>query len=202
MEETVTDNSRNAQLQRIASELRVSIRKAAIRRAPNTLAGVEEDGIGPINGAGRARVSLPGPGIERDGALAHDLATLRSTYDIAGAPFTSHRRILGRFIIVIKDFARELLVQLLARQSVYNGAATRAIVHLKDRLDAIAAEQARMARRLAAIESRIGAAPPASEARPARPSGAGARTEALELRRLNERLTALENAVAGRRRRV
>jgi hypothetical protein len=102
----------------------------------------------------------------------------------------------------MKNFARELLVQLLVRQSMHNGAATRALTHLKDRLDAVAAEQARIAQRLAALESRLGAGPLQPESKPARPPGAGARLEAVELGRLNDRLTALEDTVAGRRRRA
>jgi hypothetical protein len=194
-------DSQKARYESIASELRVSIRRAGIRQTAISMTALEEAEVGAIS-TGPTRISLPGIGAERDGAIAHDLAMLRSTYDIAGAPFTSHRPVLGRFIIPIKNFARELLVQLLARQSLYNGAATRAITHLKDRLDAINAEQVRIARRLAAIESRISAAPQAPEARPGRPPGAGARVDELELRRLNDRLTALEEALAGRQRRA
>jgi hypothetical protein len=201
MKPDAADDNQKARHESIASELRVSIRKASIQHAPVSMA-VEEDGVGVNLATGRARISLPGFGAEREGAIAHDLAVLRSTYDIAGAPFTSHRRVLGRFIILIKDLARELLVQLLARQSQYNGAAARAITHLNDRLDSINAEQARIARRLAAIESRIGAQPQSPEARPPRPPGAGAHVEALELRRFNDRLTALEDAIAGRHRRA
>ena len=78
---------------------------------------------------------------------------MRSTYDIAGAPFTSHRKFLGRVIISIKNLARELLLQLLARQSAYNGAAVRVIGHLTHKLGSLEAEHARMAQRLAALEA-------------------------------------------------
>ena len=84
---------------------------------------------------------------------------LRSTYDMAGAPFTSHRQVLGRLIIFFKNIARELLVQLLARQSAYNGAAVRAITHLKHRLDTLADEQRRIMQRLDALEARFGEGP-------------------------------------------
>jgi 2-polyprenyl-3-methyl-5-hydroxy-6-metoxy-1,4-benzoquinol methylase len=51
-----------------------------------------------------------------------DLATI-ARYDILAEPFTSHRGgILGKLIIRIKNFARELLVQILERQVRYNEA--------------------------------------------------------------------------------
>lgn len=197
----MTSDSQNEEVEKIAGQLRASIRKASVQRAPAS-AALEDVWMPTANPIAHARISLPANAAELDAAIAHDLALLRLNYDIAGAPFTSHRRVLGRLIIVMKNIARELLVQLLARQSVYNGASTRAITHLKDRLDSLAAEQARIARRLAALESRIGAAPAQPESRPSRPPAGTARAEGLELRRLNARLNALEDAVAGRYRRA
>ena len=50
-----------------------------------------------------------------------DLATI-GRYDILAEPFTSHRGILGKLIIPIKNFARELLLQIFERQVRYNEA--------------------------------------------------------------------------------
>ncbi len=108
----MTSDSQNEEVEKIAAELRASIRKASIQRAPAT-AMLEEVWMPTANPITRARISLPANAAELDAAIAHDLALLRLNYDIAGPPFTSHRRVLGRLIIVLKDFARELLVQLL-----------------------------------------------------------------------------------------
>jgi hypothetical protein len=126
-----------------------------------------------------------------------DLQILRSTYDVAGAPFTSHRRRLGPFIIVIKNFARELLVQLLARQSAYNGAAARSITHLNHRLNLLAQEHARMAQRLAELESRLDAQQPSLA--PRRPRSATRREDGFELDGAESRVDAAHNPIDGRR---
>jgi hypothetical protein len=72
--------------------------------------------------------TTPSPSLpESDGnhALAADLLTLRSDYDIYNTQFTSHRRFLGRFIILGKKLFREFLNPILARQVRYNGANAR-----------------------------------------------------------------------------
>ena len=123
----------------IAAGLRASIRKAGVPRS-HTLAAAA--------------------GTPPEAQIDFDIETLKSSYNIASAPFTSHRRLLGSFIISLKTFARELLIQLFARQSAYNGAAARSITHLNHRLNLLTQEHARMAQRLAEIESRIGIGPP------------------------------------------
>ncbi len=116
----------------IGDELRAAIRKAGVDRSRTS-------GAGP----------RPEPGIEAD------LQVLRSTSDVAGTPFTTHRPVLGPFIIRLKNFTRDLLIQLLTRQSAYNSAAARVIADLNRRLNSLAEEQARMERRLAAFEASL-----------------------------------------------
>ncbi len=144
----------------IAAELRASIRKARVPRSRGTRRRIEQSDA--MSGL--------------DGLIEHDLTLLRANYDVAHAPFTSHRPVIGRFIIFIKNLARELLVQLLERQSSYNGAAARALNHLSRKLDLIAQEQQRIAQRLDTLESMVLAQAP----------GAGP---------LNERIDAIEKAI-------
>lgn len=135
----------------IAAQLRASIRRAHAR-----------SGIEP-----------PASEAQPEAQIDFDLQTLRSTYDIAGAPFRSHRRWLGGFIILIKNFARELLVQIFARQSAYNGAAARSITHLNHRLNLLAQENARMVQRLGELEAKLEMAqrPSVASQNPAGPGG-------------------------------
>lgn len=167
-------DSQNREVERIAGELQASIRKARVQR-PRMISS--------------ARITVPQSAFEPDGAIELELAVLRSSYDIAGAPFTSHRRFLGRFIIFFKNIAREVLLQLLARQSAYNGAAVRAIAHLKQRQDTIAEEQRRIAQRLAALEARIGA-------QLAERSDSSEPANAFGTDQFHERLNALEKTAA------
>jgi hypothetical protein len=118
--------------ERIAAELRATIRKSGAAGSP-----------------------LLGPSSQPEPPIDAELQILHSTSDIAGAPFRSHRRLLGRFIIMMKNFARELLVQLLQRQTAFNAAAIRLIEHLNRRLDAMARELSLTAQRLAELEARL-----------------------------------------------
>jgi hypothetical protein len=164
----------------IAGELQASIRKAAIA-------------------SGRSAAGLLSS--ELEGPIDVDLGMLRSTSDISGTPFTSHRRLLGPFIIAIKNIVRELLVQVLDRQSTYNGAAVRALTHLKRRIDSIAEDQARIGRRLAALEARVGM-PVQSASRRAQATAAQAfqpiigEAHESESAGFDDRLDAVEDAIA------
>jgi SAM-dependent methyltransferase len=60
-----------------------------------------------------------------------DVATLYSSSDICREPFRSHRRFLGKPIIRIKNFAKELLIQILERQVRYNTANTQVVKALR-----------------------------------------------------------------------
>ncbi len=64
-------------------------------------------------------------------SIGADLASLHYGYDIVRAPFYSHRKRMSRAIITAKNFARELLMQILVRQVMYNGANARVVSHLQ-----------------------------------------------------------------------
>ncbi len=64
-------------------------------------------------------------------SIGADLASLHYGYDIVRAPFYSHRKRMSRAIIAAKNFARELLMQVLVRQVMYNGANARVVSHLQ-----------------------------------------------------------------------
>jgi len=130
----VTPDHQISAAERIASQLRSSIRKARSPRSGNPAV---------------AKMAEP------EGALDFDLALLRSNYDVATPPFRSHRKLLGRPIIFLKNFALELLIQLLVRQTAYNGAASRLITHLRHQLDRMAEENGHLAQRLAVLEARL-----------------------------------------------
>jgi hypothetical protein len=176
----VVSDSQNREVERIAAELQASIRKARVPRSPI-----------PVS-----RVTIPEGAFEPDSAIEIELAVLRSSYDMAGAPFTSHRRVLGRCIIFFKNIARELLVQLLARQSAFNGAAVRAITRLKHRLDTLAEEQRRITQRLDALEARFDAVPQQALPQRLRTSNGSEQADGFGADQLNERLDALEKAAA------
>ena len=126
-------DDKSSERERIAAQLRASIRKA---RVPGTR-------------------SARGFAFHDDGSIEHDLILLRSSYDVAHAPFTSHRPLVGRAIIFIKNIVRELVVQLFERQTSFNGAAARAIDHLNRKLEAMAQEHKRIEQRLDALEASL-----------------------------------------------
>ena len=175
----MVSDSQNREVQRIAGELQASIRKARVARSPISVSGI----------------AISEGAFEPDSAIELEIAVLRSTYDMAGAPFTSHRQVLGRFIIFFKNIARELLVQLLARQSAYNGASVRAITHLKHRLDTLADEQRRIAQRLDALEARFADGPQQGLPQQTRTSKGSEPADGFGAP-VNQRLDALERAAA------
>jgi 2-polyprenyl-3-methyl-5-hydroxy-6-metoxy-1,4-benzoquinol methylase len=69
-------------------------------------------------------------GVLSDGHVATDLDSLQSNYDIYHIHFTSHRRGIGRFVVLAKGLLRKLLTPILERQLVYNAANTRIAQHL------------------------------------------------------------------------
>lgn len=60
-----------------------------------------------------------------------EAGTLYYSSDICRDPFTSHRPVLGKFIIRLKNFAKELLVQILERQVHYNFANAKLVMALR-----------------------------------------------------------------------
>ena len=69
-----------------------------------------------------------------------DLDDLRSNYDIYNIKFTSHRRILGWFIVSVKKILRKLLTPILTQQTNYNAVNIRIINSLRESLTAITEE--------------------------------------------------------------
>lgn len=178
----------SSDVERIAGELRASLRKVQTTRADTSPDRIARALCLPA----ASGVSAPERPIE------HELALLHSNYEIASTPFTSHRRVLGRFIVFIKNIARELMDQVLARQSLYNGAATRAITQLKHRLDQVAEDQSRIAQRVAVLESRIGAVQPLSVSLATQASSGSSGVDRIKSDPLYDRLHALEDALEER----
>jgi 2-polyprenyl-3-methyl-5-hydroxy-6-metoxy-1,4-benzoquinol methylase len=65
-----------------------------------------------------------------DAAVASDLTSLHSNYDIYNINFTSHRTALGGLVVFAKRLLRKLLTPILERQQAYNTANTRIAHHL------------------------------------------------------------------------
>jgi SAM-dependent methyltransferase len=74
--------------------------------------------------------------------IATDLACLQSNYDIYHIPFTSHRRGIGRFIVLAKQILRKLLTPILERQLAYNAANVRVASYLYAQLQETVLRQA------------------------------------------------------------
>jgi hypothetical protein len=163
------------EVETIAGELRASIRRW--RTSASRLARPAAQNHGVLDSSSEA-----------------DLILLRSNYDVAHAPFSSHRPLLGRFIMFIKNIVRELLVQLLERQTSYNAAAARLLKHLDRKLDRIVQEQQRLERRLEALETRITSQAVRSAAR-ASTGGVLERLDGLDSRQLSHPIDAAEEAL-------
>jgi hypothetical protein len=172
----VAPNSRTSDPDIIAGELRRSIRKWRIPGSRVTRATRLSDA-------------------DLDGSIESDLILLRANYDVARVPFSSHRPRLGRLIIVVKNAARELLVQLFDRQTSYNAAAARVLTRLDRKLNAILREQQRIERRLDALESRITETIPPTRIAPG--DNAIESPDIFNSRQLNRRIDAIEEAIDG-----
>jgi 2-polyprenyl-3-methyl-5-hydroxy-6-metoxy-1,4-benzoquinol methylase len=77
-----------------------------------------------------------------DGPVAADLASLQSSYDIYHIHFTSHRKGLGRLVVLAKQVLRKLLTPILERQLAYNVANTRIAYHLCKQVAGVLQQQA------------------------------------------------------------
>src|SRR5262245_25569435 len=74
-----------------------------------------------------------------DDQVTAALASLHHDHDIYRMHFTSHRRVLGPFVLAVKKTLRQLLTPILVRQASYNDANTRVIAYLMERLAALEA---------------------------------------------------------------
>src|SRR6266704_1815040 len=75
------------------------------------------------------------------GQMAVDLTSLRRGYAIYPIHFTSHRRVVGHFVVLVKKLLQKLLTPILERQLAYNAANTRVTSHLWEQATALQALQ-------------------------------------------------------------
>jgi SAM-dependent methyltransferase len=87
-------------------------------------------------------------GTRSDSPVSSDLALLQSNYDIYNIHFTSHRRGLGRFVVLAKRLLRRLLTPILERQLAYNTANNRIAHHLCRQITEALQEQAAISQAL------------------------------------------------------
>jgi hypothetical protein len=78
-----------------------------------------------------------------------DLSFLHSSYDVYHVDFTSHRKIMGRVVVFIKQVLRQFMSPILQRQCLFNAASARVASHLQQQtsdlrhqLDAVRDQQA------------------------------------------------------------
>ena len=78
-----------------------------------------------------------------------DLAFLQNNYDVYHIDFTSHRRLMGRVVVLIKQVLRQFMTPILERQCFFNAASARLashmqqeISHLQQQLEAAREQQA------------------------------------------------------------
>ncbi len=125
------------------AELSASIRKARAAAAPAPNGRASQDAL--------RHDPRDTTQSSSDASIAADIASLHYGYDIVRAPFYSHRGRLSRGIIALKNFARELMMQTLVRQVMYNGANTRVVTHLQREIESLR-NQLEEARALAELE--------------------------------------------------
>ena len=96
----------------------------------------ERAGINPVptpSRIGRGEA----PPLLTNGQVASDLTTLHSASDIYHIHFTSHRKIVGPFVVFLKELLRKLLTPILERQVAYNATNARIVAHLQEELETI-----------------------------------------------------------------
>jgi SAM-dependent methyltransferase len=72
-----------------------------------------------------------------DGQVTRDLASLHRISAVAKVHFTSHRKMLGPVVILLKQGLRKLLAPLLDRQAGYNAANTRLLFDVYRQIDVL-----------------------------------------------------------------
>lgn len=113
--------------------------------------------------ASTARAGTAG-GAQAPSPVRGDVATLHAGYDIQRiAEFSSHRTILGPFILGTKRLLRRLLKPVLERQVAYNAANTRVISHLVERVEVVVRQQERLRARIEEVQGLDQFAPRLSE---------------------------------------
>jgi SAM-dependent methyltransferase len=71
-----------------------------------------------------------------------DFALLRNNYDVYHIDFTSHRKLTGRFVVLIKSVLRKLLTPILERQLAFNAATTNVTQYLSEQVEGVRQQQA------------------------------------------------------------
>ena len=79
-----------------------------------------------------------------DSQVSSDLTSLHDNYDVYNFHFTSHRWVLGKFVVLAKKILRKLLTPMLTRQVAYNASNTRAVTHVMEQLGHLARQQPRL----------------------------------------------------------
>ena len=102
-------------------------------------------------GSAEAPIPSAGAGPPADGQVAADFAMLHASHDVYQIRFTSHRRFWGPVAVFVKKTLRRLLTPILMRQVTYNGANTRVVIYLKERLEAMSGQIESLGRRQAHI---------------------------------------------------
>src|SRR5262245_18457966 len=69
--------------------------------------------------------------------VAAELSALQSSREIRYFHLTSHRKVLGSFVVFAKKVVRQFLTPSLERQSAYNAANIRLTAHLCERAEAL-----------------------------------------------------------------
>lgn len=77
-----------------------------------------------------------------DGQMETDLSVLHSSHDIYRINLSSHRKILGPFVVALKKIIRQLLTPSLERQVAYNASNARVVTSLKEHLVSLGQQQA------------------------------------------------------------
>jgi SAM-dependent methyltransferase len=83
-----------------------------------------------------------------EGPTAADFAYLRSGYNIQDVSFTSPRRVIGPFVVAVKNILRRLLTAILERQTAYNAASARVAAHIQESIETLDRRQAQAGREL------------------------------------------------------
>jgi SAM-dependent methyltransferase len=104
--------------------------------------GTQEIDVDQVMECQRECSFAEGPSPSSNGTMAADLASLQSNHDIYHLHFTSHRRGLGRFVVLAKQVLRKLLTPVLERQLAYNAANTRIAYYLNKQMESLRQQQA------------------------------------------------------------
>jgi SAM-dependent methyltransferase len=71
----------------------------------------------------------------RNSQVAEDLGFLQSSQDISQVRFSSHRKVVGDIIILVKRVLQQLLTPIFERQSAYNAVNARLVASLYERVE-------------------------------------------------------------------